>query len=89
MVPDEGLEAQIQEETGLCHKLFRGGGPEPRVSTPNPMLMLTRQLQCNTRRLAEGGKSTPCISKLKMGGRQVPLSEECVPALVPSFPGEM
>lgn len=34
MVPDEGLEAQIQEETGLCHKLFRGGGPEPRVPDP-------------------------------------------------------
>lgn len=34
MVPDEGLEAQIQEETGLCHKLFRGGGPEPKVPDP-------------------------------------------------------
>lgn len=34
MVPDEGLEAQIQEETGLCHKLFRGGGPESKVPDP-------------------------------------------------------
>lgn len=34
MVPDEGLEAQMQEETGLCHKLFRGGGPDPEVPDP-------------------------------------------------------
>lgn len=54
MVPDEGLEAQIQEETGLCHKLFRVGVQSPRSLTSNPMLMLTRKLQCNMRRrLAE------------------------------------
>ena len=33
MVPDEGLEAQIQEETGLCHKLFRVGVQSPRVQS--------------------------------------------------------
>ena len=67
------------------------GVQSPGSLTPNPMLMLTRQLQCNTRRrLAEGGKSTPCISKIENGRKAGSTFRGMrVPALVPSFPGEM